>query len=417
MVPVVFFPVCMKQFQAIILGTDAPGISLAGMLSARGLRTLLVVTPKASGSTKSETDWNALELRFLPFLEIIQGRAFFCGPRQLLVYRESAVITLVGAASVYINTGTLELISTLEGFSEIDYLRPQDLSELGFVPGHLVVEGGNLAALQWAQHFIRLGSRVTLLEAGLRLLPDEDPDLAEKILEVLEADGVTVLLEAKLEKGKKMFDGQLLLRFDHLGKKRVIECSDVLLTADGLPDTHDLNLLETGVRMDNQGFIRVNEHLQTACPGVFCLGNIHSRSTPQGRVPDEIRIFNDAVNGQASTPCYDFLRMESSPVFCRLGLTELQARCSGIDFRTLKMPLCNEDGPDGASPGPAGYLKLLISSEQLLIGAAVLAPEPRGLLVLLELALAGKIGFLQLQSFFFAAPGYSRQLALMLRDI
>src|SRR5262249_51097327 len=140
--------------------------------------------------------------------------------------------------------------------------------ELAHVPTHLIVLGGGYVGLELAQAFRRFGSRVTVIEHGPQLMSREDPDVAEEMRRILDAEGIESLVQAETlrVRGRSGDAVEIVVRTP--AGERVIEGSDILLAAGRTPNTAGIGLEEAGVELDERGFVRVNERLETTAPGV-----------------------------------------------------------------------------------------------------------------------------------------------------
>ena len=102
------------------------------------------------------------------------------------------------AGRVFINTGTRTAIPQIAGLGLVNPLTHVTALELDRMPGHLIVLGGGTIGVEFAQAFRRLGSRVTFVQRQARLLPREDPDISEAVLEIFRGEGIDVLLTTEV---------------------------------------------------------------------------------------------------------------------------------------------------------------------------------------------------------------------------
>ncbi|HEX8918023.1 MAG TPA: FAD-dependent oxidoreductase, partial [Chloroflexota bacterium] len=126
-------------------------------------------------------------------VEIIMGEARFIGPRLLQVTLEEGERRELSADRVFLDTGTRPIIPPISGLDGIPYLDSTSIMELDAVPEHLGILGGGYIGLEFGQLFRRLGSRVTIVEHGPRLIPREDHDVADALVEILKQDGIEIL--------------------------------------------------------------------------------------------------------------------------------------------------------------------------------------------------------------------------------
>ncbi len=122
---------------------------------------------------------------------LIRGHARFEGPHTIRVDDR-----LLEADRIFLNVGGRAVAPDMPGLADIDYLTNVGILDLDVVPEHLVIIGGSYIALEFAQMYRRFGARVTVIEKGPRLTSREDEDVSAAIKEILEAEGIDVVLGA-----------------------------------------------------------------------------------------------------------------------------------------------------------------------------------------------------------------------------
>src|SRR5712691_8470147 len=140
--------------------------------------------------------------------------------------------------------------------------------ELDRVPEHLVVPGGGFVGLELAQAMGRFGGRVTVLERETQLAGREDADVAEEMFRLFQEDGIEVLFNTELLEVDGRSGQGIKARVRTLQGERSVEGSDLLVAAGRVPNTQGLGLESSGVELDDRGYIRVNERLQTTEPDI-----------------------------------------------------------------------------------------------------------------------------------------------------
>jgi Pyridine nucleotide-disulphide oxidoreductase len=136
----------------------------------------------------------------------------------------------------------------------------------------LVVLGGGYVGLEFAQAFVRFGSRVTVLQRGPQLLAREDKDVADALLDLLHLDGVDVRLNVEVTQVNGSSGDAVRMSLSPSAGTSVLEGSDILAATGRIPNTRNIGLKNTGVAVDARGYIQVNERLETTAPGIWALG-------------------------------------------------------------------------------------------------------------------------------------------------
>src|SRR5262249_19671904 len=141
-------------------------------------------------------------------------------------------------------------------------------------PDHLLVLGGGYVGLEFGQMFQRLGSKVTIVQRGSRLLAREDGDVADEVTRILREDGLEILLNSEALQVERAPDSGIRLMVKTPHGDRTVHGSELLVATGRTPNSDRLNLPAAGVRLDKQGFISTDERLQTNVPGIYALGDV-----------------------------------------------------------------------------------------------------------------------------------------------
>ena len=346
-------------------------------------------------------------IRVTPGLELIYGEARFTGPRTVRVDGR-----IFAASQVFINTGGRPAAPDVEGLAALDPLDSTSIMELDTVPEHLLVLGGGYIGLEFAQMFRRFGSRVTVVQRGRQLLPLEDEDVAAAVLEILQQDGVEVLLEAEARCAARDGNGVGLVTRSPAGE-RTVTGSHVLVAAGRVPNTDRLGLDAAGVATDARGFIRVNPRLETDVPGVYALGDVKGGPAFTHISYDDYRILRtNLLEGGAATTDGRLVpyTVFTDPQLGRIGLSERDARRQGRRYQVARMPMSSVARALEMDE-PRGLMKALVDPDsRRILGAAVLGIEGGELMAMFQLAMMGNVPYDRLKDAVFAHPTLAESL-------
>ena len=145
--------------------------------------------------------------------------------------------------------------------------------DLDRLPDHLIVLGGGYVGLELAQAIRRFGSRVTVIERARRLAGREDPDVGAALLELFHDEGIEVLLGAEVRRVEGRSGGEIRVSVEDADGGRVIEGTDFLVAAGRTPNTQGMGLELAGIELDERGYVKVNERLETTAPDVWAMGD------------------------------------------------------------------------------------------------------------------------------------------------
>jgi pyruvate/2-oxoglutarate dehydrogenase complex dihydrolipoamide dehydrogenase (E3) component len=310
-------------------------------------------------------------------LHLYRGQARFVAPKRLRVGEQE-----LEAERIFINTGTRVDLPRLDGLDQIDYLTNASIMELSELPEHLIVLGGGYIGLEFGQMFRRFGSRVTVVHRAEHILPREDTDVTQELQKALEGEGIRFILNAQTTRVDKQ-DGQLVLRLEtspagaERGEDTTVRGSHLLVATGRRPNTDELGLENTGVQLDRQGFIRVNNRLETNVPGIWALGDVKGGPAFTHISYNDYQIvYANLIEGKSLTTdrlvpycvCTD-------PQLGRVGLTEKEARATGRPLKIGKIPM-SWVARAIERDETAGLMKLIVDAgTDRILGAAILATE------------------------------------------
>ena len=173
------------------------------------------------------------------------------------------------ASKIFICTGTGPDVPAFEGIESIDYLTNENIFSLESIPSSLIVVGGGAIACEMAQAFSRLGSKVTIIIRGPRLMWREDNEATDILETTFQNEGITILKEHKPARFSK--ENNLVVMETDKGEK--VTAEKVLIAAGRKYDYAKLQLQKAGVETNKRGSIKVNKSLQTTQPNIFAAGD------------------------------------------------------------------------------------------------------------------------------------------------
>lgn len=203
--------------------------------------------------------------------ELIMGSGRFIAPKTIEVSLNDGGMRVLTGARVVLNLGTHATIPDIPGLAAAKPLTNVEALELDRLPNHLIVLGGGYVGLELAQAYRRFGSRVTIIEVGLQLAGREDSDVAATILEMLRDEGIVVHVGAQVLGVQGQSGASVSLQMLTPSGDQTIEGSDILVAAGRTPNTAGIGLDLAGVRLDAQGYVAVNDRLETSAPDVWAI--------------------------------------------------------------------------------------------------------------------------------------------------
>lgn len=278
----------------------------------------------------------------------------------------------LSASYVLICTGAHPFIPPITGLESTSYLTYRNIWDLDALPGHLVVIGGGPIGCEIAQGFRRLGSRVTLLEGGDRLLPHDDEDASKVLAEIFRNEGIDLRLKSSVDRTWQVGDE---VHLTTAGEELV--CDALLVAVGRHPNVENLDIDKAGVKQSKQG-IQVDEHLRTSQSHIYaagdCLGGFQFSHYAgwQGFIAVRNALLPGSSKGVANqVPWTTF----TDPEVAHVGLTEEQAREKmGDEVITDVWPMKRTDRALNESED-TGFLKLVYRKDRKLMGVTIVAAE------------------------------------------
>ncbi|CAN5141545.1 FAD-dependent oxidoreductase [soil metagenome] len=313
------------------------------------------------------------------------ARVIFGAPRFLDPHRVEVNGEILTGKRFVIATGSGPDSLPIDGLDEIDYLTNKTVFDLQSLPPRLLVLGGGPIGVELGQSLARLGSEVTIVEAGERLLDKEDPDISETLAACLRAEGIDVHLGFQTKSIARDGDGIAL-------RGETILRGDTLLVAAGRrPHLEGLNLDAAGVAHDEKKGIDVDGRQRTSQKHIFACGDVCGPFpfTHMAEYQAGIVISNAVFRWPKKV---DFSVVPwvtyTDPEVARVGMNEAQAKQAGIDFEALRFDFADIDRARTAAE-ERGYAKLLIAKKRI-IGATIIGPHAGEILP--EIVLAMRAG-------------------------
>jgi pyruvate/2-oxoglutarate dehydrogenase complex dihydrolipoamide dehydrogenase (E3) component len=395
------------DYELIVIGGGAAGISAARTAARHGLRPLLVQAGRIGGEctftgcvpSKSLIEAAAAGHSFAAAtsamrssietiaareaddvlaregIDVLHGWATFRSRREVEVDGAS-----VRARRVVIATGSRPAVPAIDGLRGVDYLTNETVFDLEAAPASLAILGGGAMGCELAQTFARFGSEVTVIETEARLLPREEPEASTTVAEALGAEGVEVRAGRTVTTAEAVTaNGAVRLRLDDHSS---VEADRLLIAVGRAADTDGLGLDAAGVATD-RGFVVTDDSLATSGPGIWAAGDVAGKLQLTHAAYEMGRIAaTNALSPRWRRRAFDPTAIPSvvftAPEVARVGLTEQDAVRNGARVAFLPMSEVDRAVVSGQT---AGFVKLIAGPRPLLrnlgggriLGATVVA--------------------------------------------
>lgn len=415
------------DFDIGIIGGGAAGLTVASGAAQLGARTLLVEKEKALGGdclhygcVPSKTlirtaqvyhlmknskayglpaieappvDFQAVKKRIQSVIDTIQqhdSEERFCSLGAKVKFGEPSFADehsvrlngdTVSARHWVIATGSSPSIPATEGLDQTPYITNKEIFYLDRLPSSIVILGAGPIAIEMAQAFSRLGTKVSVVQRSGQILTKEDKDMADEIMKVLISEGVTFHLNASVLRVKDLgLEKEIVLK-DRAEKSLSLKAEQILVAMGRDPNVKTLGLEGIGVEFDRKG-IKVDDRLRTTQKHIYAAGDItgayqftHAAGYEGGIV------VSNAIFHLPRRANYTFLPWctYTDPELASVGMNEKRARESRIEYSVWTEPFKSNDR-SLAEGEKVGKIKLLLDKSEKPIGVQILGPQAGELL-------------------------------------
>jgi len=346
-------------------------------------------------------------------LDLVEGEARFTGPKTVEVALAGGGTRQISAPVIVIDAGTRPRPLTVSGAGDVPVLDSTSIMELDKLPEHLVILGGGYIGLEFGQMFRRFGSEVTVIQNAPRLMMIEDEDVSDEVAAILRDEGITILTSATADRVEPAGGGRVRLTVRTEDGEQQVEGSHLLSATGRLPNTEALTPEAAGIRLNERGFIEVDEYLETSVPGVYAMGDVKGGPAFTHLSYDDYRILRANLLGGEKASTRDRIvpyTMFIDPQLGRVGLSERQAREQGRAVRVAKLPMSAviraiETGET------RGFMKAVIDAGSgQILGCTVLGSEGGEIMTIIQVAMLGNLTYTAMAGAIFTHPLFAEGL-------
>lgn len=381
----------MKEAATFGVVTESGGINLVEVMKRKNE----VVAQLAAG---------VASLLKSPGITLVQGKATFTGPHEVIVGEEH-----FSAPHIMIATGSSAKKLPIPGADLPGVVTSREMLQLEQIPKRLCVIGGGVVGMEFASVFRSFGSEVSVVEYAKEILPSFDRDIAKRLRTALKRKGITFNVGAAVTEISKVDEGYKVA-FVSGNKEGQVEADLVLMAVGRGPRLQHLGLDEIGMQYTSRGIV-VDENMQTNIEGVYAIGDVNGicplahAATAQGRCALYHILGRDGAPDLQLVPAAVF----TVPEVAMVGHTEETASAAGLEY-SIRKAFYRANGKSLSMGESEGIVKILVGPDGLLLGAHVLGAHAADLIHELALAMHAKMGVERIQSLIHAHPSLSEIL-------
>jgi pyruvate/2-oxoglutarate dehydrogenase complex dihydrolipoamide dehydrogenase (E3) component len=389
-------------------GRRIPGMAGSSVIAADW-------TPVATRIADEATDhWNdqvAVDRLVGTGAQFVRGHARLAGERTVEVGDQ----TFVAKRGVVLNTGTRPGVPPIDGLADTPYWTNRDAVQLTDLPASLLVVGGGSIGCELSQAFSRFGVAVTVVELADRILALEEPESSKVVSEAFGRDGIQVLEGVTIE-AVGYDEGRFTMR---LAGGEELAADKLLVAAGRSPNLSDIGVETVG--LDPSRTVDTDEQMRVV-DGLWAIGDITGRGAFTHMSMYQSAIATESILGRDDGLTAEYHAVPrvtfTDPEIGAVGMTERQARESGLEVRTGFVDITTSARGWIHKVGNEGFIKLVEDVERgVLVGATSAGPNGGEILSGLAVAVHAGVTTDRLRAMIYAYPTLHRAIEDALRDL
>ena len=357
------FTEARDHFSVHGIDVGAPAIDVAGMMKRKDK-----IVTQLTGGVSSLLQHNGVT--------VVQGKGKLLSGRNVEVTAADGEKTVLSAANVVLASGSEPV--TIPPAPTDDAVIVDSTGALTFdeVPKRLGVIGAGVIGLELGSVWGRLGSEVVLFEALDSFLPMMDAQVSKEAAKVFKKQGLDIRLNA-LVTGTSVKKGAVTVTYTEKGEEKSAEFDRLIVAVGRRPRTKDLFSSDSGVTMDERGFVFVNDYCATEAPGVWAIGDIVRGPMLAHKGSEEGVMVAERIHGKPVQLNYECVPsiIYTHPEIAAVGKTEQELKAEGIDYKAGSFPFA-AIGRALASGETDGFVKIIADTKtDRILGAHAIGPS------------------------------------------
>ncbi|MGH2447491.1 MAG: dihydrolipoyl dehydrogenase, partial [Chloroflexota bacterium] len=311
-------------------------------------------------------------------IDYYQSAAEFVSPYTMKVGNDAEIIT---SEMIFLCLGSRTAIPPIKGLEEVGYITSDTILKLVTLPSSVAIVGGGYIAAEYGHFLSSMGSKVSIIGRNPRFLPDEEPEVSELAKNEL-SKHIEMITNHEVEEVKKASNGKKLLiaQDRQSGMKLELEAEEIMIAAGRGPLTDVLHPERGGVKTTDDGWILVNDYLETSQPNVWSFGDAKGRYMFKhvANYESEIVYYNAILKRKIKADYHAIPHaIFTYPEVAGVGMSEKEA-VENVGKDLVKIGFCRyEDTAKGEAMNVKEYfVKVIVDgSDQRVLGAHIVGPN------------------------------------------
>jgi dihydrolipoamide dehydrogenase len=307
----------------------------------------------------------------------IKGKGSFVNANTISVAKSDGGTEEHSAKSFVISTGSIPIeLKSIAPFDGQDIVSSTEALRFEEVPEHLVVIGAGVIGLEMGSVWMRLGSKVSVIEALHKVLPPMDDAVSAEMKKILEKQGMEFHLGTKFTKAEKS-GKKIKVSAEKDGKILTFECDKVLVAVGRRAYTDGLGLDKVGLVPRKDGKLDTNKHYQTAVPNIYAVGDVVDGPMLAHKADEEGVAVAEIIAGKPGHVNYEAIPnvVYTWPEIASVGMTEEEVKAKGLSYKVGKIPFM-ANGRARAFGETDGFVKIIADEKtDRIIGGHIIGPN------------------------------------------
>jgi dihydrolipoamide dehydrogenase len=298
----------------------------------------------------------------------LNGKAVLTGAHSLSVDGEEHT-----ADKIILATGAEPIQIPIPGIDTEGVMNSDGVLSSDELPEEVVIIGGGVIGIEFATLYSSFGKKVVVVEALPRILNTMDEDVSAAMSDVLKAKGVEIHTGAKVTEIK---EGPVVV-YEEDGKTGEAAGELVVVAIGRRPMTKDIGLETAGVKVNDKGFVEVNDQLQTSVPNIYAIGDITGKIQLAHVASTQGLVAASNAAGKTKKMEYDIVPsvIYSNPEVAAVGITEAEAKAKGLSVKTGTFATVG-NGRSVILNSTSGFAKVVSEANTgEILGATIMAPH------------------------------------------
>jgi dihydrolipoamide dehydrogenase len=352
-------------------------------IETTGLKANITQMVKRKNEVVAQTSSGIKFLMDKNKVDVLNGTGSFVDKNTVRVIDKDGKETLITSKNIIIATGSKPNFFPGMEPDKKRIITSTEALNMTEIPTKMLVIGGGVIGLELGSVFARLGSQIEVIEFANTILPTMDSALSKELTRSLKKEGFKFNMEHRVQKVENKGESVVLTALNKKGEEVTFEADYCLVAVGRKPFTDGLNLEAAGLTLNNRGQIEVNDHLQTAVPNIYAVGDVVRGAMLAHKAEEEGVFVAEQIAGQKPHINYNLIPgvVYTWPEVAAVGKTEEELIAAGVEYKVGSFPI-KALGRARASMDTAGLIKILADkTTDEVLGVHMVAPRAADLIM------------------------------------